>query len=611
MITLYDYFIIGFYFVFILAVGMIFRRQSKSTSDYFRAGGSMPWWITGTSAWIAGFSAWTFTGAAGKVYETGTLVLWLYYSSILGLAITYLYTCRRYRRMRVVTWMEAVRQRYGPVNEQLYTWLKLPLQLLFSGVGLNAVGVFMSSVFHMDMVTVLLILGAAVTLVAVTGGAWAVLASDFVQMFLVMTITIVVAFLVLRLPAVGGLTGLAHQVPSYHFHWAELARPQIIGLWAMVMVWNGVASNSFENSTMYLMSKSDTDARRMVLIPLFGSLIGPLIWFIPSMAATITHPNLAAEFPHLRSPHEAAFVAVCMDVLPKGLLGLLVCAMLGATLTSMDAGLNKGAGVFVRSVYLPYLNRNCPEKRLLLVSKVCTLVFGVIIVTVAVQFSKFRTMGLFDLTNQLGASLALPLSIPLIWGLFYKKTPVWSAWSTVLVGYAMSYLSAYIIKPEMFQHLMGWQTPLSSKREVGDFTLFTTVFLNVGVCSAWFFLTSLFYKTSSAEHHSRVEQLFLNMRTPINAAADGIKDYDTTMYRLIGGLCLIYGAFILLLVFIPNTGIGRLCFVFCGGALFLAGGSLYALSRRTRLVHPTLEEELVTGEPLEDEAALTAAEPAR
>ena len=599
MITIYDDCIVAFYFVFILAVGVIFRRQSKSTSDYFRAGGAMPWWITGTSAWIAGFSAWTFTGAAGKVYETGTLVLWLYYSAIVGLAITYLYTCKRYRRMRVVTWMEAVRARYGPVNEQIYTWLKLPLQLLFSGVGLNAVGVFMSSVFHMDMITILLILGTAVTLVAVTGGAWAVLASDFVQMFLVMTITLVVAFLTLRLPAVGGLSGLIHHVPSYHFHWTELARPQIIGLWAIVMIWNGVASNSFENATMYLMSKSDADARRMVLIPLVGSLVGPLIWFIPSMAATITHPNLAAQFPLLKSPHEAAFVAVCMDVLPRGLLGLLVCAMLGATLTSMDAGLNKGAGVFVRSVYLPYLDRDCTEKRLLVVSKVCTLVFGVIIVSVAVQFSKFRTMGLFDLTNQLGASLALPLSIPLIWGLFYKKTPVWSAWSTILVGFGMSYLSKYIVKPEMFQHLMGWQRPLSP-REATDFLLVATTFLNVTVCSAWFFFTGLFYAKSSAEHRDRVEQLFLNMRTPINAVADGIKDYDSTMYRLIGGLCLIYGAFILLLVFIPNSTVGRFCFVFCGGVLFGAGGLLHRLSLRAHLVHPTLEEELTTGEPLEE-----------
>ncbi len=71
----YDYIIIGFYLVFMLAIGLVFRRMSKNTSDYFRAGGAMPWWLTGASAWIFSFSAWTFTGAAGKVYESGPLVL--------------------------------------------------------------------------------------------------------------------------------------------------------------------------------------------------------------------------------------------------------------------------------------------------------------------------------------------------------------------------------------------------------------------------------------------------------------------------------------------------------------------------------------------------------
>src|SRR5277367_521103 len=113
MITLYDKFIIAIYFFFILAIGLIFRRLNKSTSDYFRCGGAMPWWITGTSAWIAAFSAWTFVGAAAKVYETGTLVLWSYYPMVAALVLVMLLTCVRFRRMRVVTWMEAVRARYG------------------------------------------------------------------------------------------------------------------------------------------------------------------------------------------------------------------------------------------------------------------------------------------------------------------------------------------------------------------------------------------------------------------------------------------------------------------------------------------------------------------
>lgn len=586
MITAYDDFIIGFYFVFILGVGILFRRLSKNTSDYFRAGGAMPWWITGASAWIAGFSAWTFTGAAGKVYETGTLVLCLYYSNMIGLAVVFAYTCVRFRRMRVVTWMEAVRARYGEGVEQFYTWLKLPLTLFLSGVGLNAIGIFMSSVFHMDMTTILIILGTAVTLVSFAGGAWAVLASDFVQMFLVMTITIVTAVLTLRLPKIGGVAGLLHHAPSYHFHWAQLANPEVIALWIVVMLWNGLsAGNTMENATMYLMSKSDRDARRMVLIPLIGSLIGPLIWFIPSMAATILHPNIAADFPNLKAPHEAAFVAVCMDVLPKGLLGLMVCAMLGATLTSMDASLNKGAGVFVRSFYLPRIDPNCPEKRLLLVSKICTLSFGAIIVSLAIAVSKFRTMGLFDLTNQLAASLGGPLALPLIYGLFYKRTPAWSAWSTVLVGLSMALLADQIIGPPFLQHLLGWRH-LPSKRETTDLTLFATTFLTVVTGTAWYFFTSLFYEKSPAQYKERVTRFFANMDTPIDEKADAVADYDETVYRMIGGLCLVYGAFVLLLMLIPNTAQGRLCFAFCGGAIFGTGAILSRLARKLRRAAP-------------------------
>src|SRR5208282_886692 len=126
MISAYDYLIIGVYLVFMLAIGLVFRRMSTNTSDYFRAGGAMPWWITGASSWVAGFSAWTFTGAAGMIYETGTVVLCLYYSGVVGMVIIFSWTCLRFRRMRVVSWMEAVRLRYGKGSEQFYLWVKVP-----------------------------------------------------------------------------------------------------------------------------------------------------------------------------------------------------------------------------------------------------------------------------------------------------------------------------------------------------------------------------------------------------------------------------------------------------------------------------------------------------
>jgi SSS family solute:Na+ symporter len=580
MITGYDKFIIGFYLIFVLVLGLVFRRLSRNTSDYFRCGGAMPWWITGVSAWIAGFSAWTFTGAAGKIYETGTLVLVLYYASLLPTFIILIYTGKRFRRMRVVTYMEAVRQRYGRGTEQFYTWIKLPLMLIFSGVGLNAIGVFMSAVFHVNMFGMLIVLGTTVTIVALVGGAWAVLASDFVQMLLVVTITLVAAYLAIHQPSIGSIKALIDKSPHSAFHWMDLARPQVVWLWVLGLCWiKMLDGNNIENATMYLMVKNDRDAKRMVLIPLIGTLIGPLIWMIPSMTARITHPNIAGEYSQLVQPTEAAFVAVARDVMPQGLIALLICAMFGATLTSMDAGLNKGVGIFVRNFYRPLINPDCPEKQLLLIGKCCTAIFGAIIVAMALVVNRFRSSGLFDLTNQLAASLAFPLMIPLAYGMFFKRTPGWSGWSTAVAGFLSSLAVQRWVSPEGAMHLLGIQGKLSV-REVTDFHFYATILINTAVCTVWFFGTSLFYNRDGASRREQVENLFDNLKTPIDTAAEGVGNYDTVLYRMIGMLCLVYGSFVLLLILIPNSTRGRLCFLFCGGFIFLTGLVLFGLSRR-------------------------------
>lgn len=578
MITVYDYGIVVFYLVFMLAIGVAFRRMSKNTSDYFRAGGAMPWWLTGVSAWIFSFSAWTFTGAAGKVYEAGTLVLVVFYSTIVALGVAIAVTCVRFRRMRVITWMEAVRLRYGAFTEQFYTWIKLPLLLFFAAISLNAIGVFMAAVFHVDMNHVLVALGVVVTITAFAGGSWAVLASDFVQAFLVVTITICTAIMVLARPEIGGLTGLVHKVPTAHFNWTEMVRPEFILLWIGGNLWLKFSDeNNMERATMYLMTRSDRDARLMVLIPLLGTIIGPLIWFIPSMAATILHPHLAAEFPLLKQPHEAAFVAVALDVMPQGLLGLLISAMLGATVTSMDAGLNKNVGICIRSLYKPVFRPDASERHLLIAGKICTLVFGVVIIGLALLVNHFRDTNLFDFVNQLAANLLMPLALPLIYGLFFRRTPGWSAWSTALVAGAASWWLGDSVTPELFQHWMGWQQLLTHDEATYMRLAITTLGGTVIVGSAWFFFTSLFFKSSPAEHQERIAAFFTNLNTPVDK--HGVQGVQTTLYKLLGGLCLVYGAFILLLMLIPNSPTGRLCFLFCGGAIFGVGALLHRMGK--------------------------------
>src|SRR4051794_13010982 len=101
MLSSYDYAVIAVYFVFLLAIGAVFHGSNKSTSEFFRGGGKVLWWIVGATAFMTQFSAWTFTGAASKAYDNGFLVLAIFLTNAFAFFINYLATAHRLRRMRV------------------------------------------------------------------------------------------------------------------------------------------------------------------------------------------------------------------------------------------------------------------------------------------------------------------------------------------------------------------------------------------------------------------------------------------------------------------------------------------------------------------------------
>lgn len=578
MLTVFDYLNIAFYFAFVIGVGLYFVRKSKDTSDYFRGGGAMPWWVAGSSAWMAGFSAWTFTGAAGKIYETGFYPIVLYYANLAALFVLFFATARRFRRMRVVTPLEAVRLRFGPGAQQFYTWIRLPIMVIFGGLGLNAVGVFMSAVFGVDLVTTLIFLGLVITVVSLLGGSFGVAASDFVQMLVVVMVAVVISLLALAQPAVGGMSGLLGKLPAHHFDWSEFSRPSFILFWFLALsLGNIIGQNSIDGSAKYLMLSTDRDARKMLIIPFLGALLGPVIWFIPSLSAAITHPDLASQFPALPFPQEAAFLATSQAVLPKGMIGLLVCGIFAATLTTLDASLNQSAGIFTRNFYLPVVNPAAPEKRLLIVSKISTGVMGLLIVGVAVVVAWLRSTGraggLFDLITQVATSVMLPMAIPLFLGLYFKRTPGWSTWTTVLLGLSLAWFVKFRLSPESFAWLPGFEGPFL-KEETTTFYIFATLFIVGPVCVGWFFFTSLFYARSPAAYRAEVESFFARLHTPMSEAEITNGRQDVGFLVTIGNLCLLYGGFIALFALIPNSTSGRLCFLLGGGTIAGIGGLL-------------------------------------
>jgi len=144
------------------------------------------------------------------------------------------------------------------------------------------------------------------------------------------------------------------------------------------------------------------------------------------------------------------------------------------------------------------------------------------------------------------------------------------AWITALIGFTVALIAEFKFNPNHFRQWMGWSTSLNSLENT-DITLAVSTISIVVICSVWFFATAWFYRFSSPEHHQRIDRFIQNLQTPIDAKKDGIANLDQAIYRLIGGLCEVYGCFILLLMLIPNSPQGRLCFLFCGGTILVLG----------------------------------------
>jgi Na+/proline symporter len=96
--TLYDYLVLGVYFIFMLTISWVFRRFVTNVSDYFRSGGQIVWWMVGGSAFMVSFSAWTFTGAASKAYADGWPIAVIYIANALGFVANALYFAPPSRR---------------------------------------------------------------------------------------------------------------------------------------------------------------------------------------------------------------------------------------------------------------------------------------------------------------------------------------------------------------------------------------------------------------------------------------------------------------------------------------------------------------------------------
>ena len=578
---IYEYLVIGGYFLLIVGVGLAFRGLAeRSSSDYFRGGGRMLWWMVGSTAFMAQFSAWTFTGAAGKAFADGFAVCLVFLANTFSYFCGWLYFSHRFRQMRVDTPTQAIRRRFGEGNERFFSWALIVFSLINAGIWLNALGVFTSAVFGADITMTIVITGLTVLFVSVISGAWGVVASDFLQTLVVAVVSIATACV--ALVKVGGPTELVTNFPAGFVLGPDMNYGLLlVGTFVFFLAKQLVTIMNLNDSFRFLNAKDSVNARKAALLAMGLMAVGSVIWFIPPWAAAILYPDAADAYPELgNKARDAVYLVFTRNAMPVGTVGLLLAGLFAASMSSMDSALNKNSGIFVRSLYQPYLasrNRSVDERHLLAVSRGLSFASGVVVIFMALFFKSLKELSLFDLMMSVSTMIQVPLLIPLIAGLFIKRTPAWAPWVTVVLGLAVSWFMKEILTPQLVAHWLGLSE--LTDREVVDMNLMLTLAAHVFITAGFFCATALFYSADKDPDTQTREKFFSDLETPV--IADGAQDeYDRQQRDKLGSMVTTMGAGILLMALIPNPMWGRMIFVGCALTILIVGFFLKLSTRR-------------------------------
>ena len=576
-----EYLVIIGYLVLIVAVGLVFKKFSSNTKDYFIGGAKGSWWLVGSSAFMSAFSAWTFTGAAGVAFEAGFSVMIIFLGNAFGFFLNFLFLGPWLRQMRVTTFPEAIAGRFGEITQNFYALFEVPIRILYSAMALYGLGIFCSAVFGYNIYQVIMVCGVVVLFYSATGGRWAVMATDFLQGLILVPLTIIIAWLCIS--QLGGFEGMFHQIEvqglSEQFSMinsAELFAGSYTWGWACAMTTKGfLVFNSMYAGTRYFSVKDSRSARKAAILASFLFLVGGLIWFLPPITARLLFPEAVMDLA-ISKPAEAAYAIASVNVLPVGLIGLIVVAILTATMSSMDTGLNTNVAIMIKDIYPKLVRRFKWEPKseavLLGYGRALTWIMGVFVILLALNLAQNEGKGIFEIMLDIGALLMSPIQIPLMWGLFIKRTPWWAALVSIGCGFAVSLIVFLKVPPSFF----GF----------GDAAIWTFQMKFFGVFfagSLGFLITIPFAPAIGSEHRNQVDKFIARMKTPINFETEIGEGNDLTQLRVIGRFGLAIALFIAAMLIIPNPASGRLAIAIL--ALIIGGISGLMIWRGKRALN--------------------------
>jgi solute:Na+ symporter, SSS family len=571
-----EYIVIVAYLIFLALIGTYLKKLNTNASDFFRGGARSKWWLLGPSLSMSMTSAAVFTGVAGAIFEAGLAPIASNAAQFCAGIVLALFLAGWFRQLRKITGAEVIRERFGVITEQFFSYLSLLTNPCFSAFQLLGLSIFVAAVFGLPIEVVVIAMGCVVGVYSITGGRWAVMATDFVQSLILFPMILVVAVLaVVEMGGIGSFIDRVQAVGGFTTSYAAgtFADGRYTQGWILAICGMSFISQlQLGWSSRFFAAKDGREARKAAALMTVINIIGTLFLIVTPLAARVLYyDEVMAYAGSINKPQEAAFVVVCIHVLPAGMLGLVLVAMFSATASSLDSGLNTTAGIVVRNIVPPVRRwaRRSPltPERELLWGRVTTTCLVLVLTLTTLLLVKHSTLGLFEIILEFSAAVSFPMALPFFLVLVLRSAPQSSALLTIVCGAGGSLL------------LRIW---LSTNGYVLDYA---DRFLLVTTCSIGGFLLSYVLPRqflTGRECETRVAQFYNDMLRPVHFEQEIGHANDRQQLVMLGCMVAITGALISLLLLVPNPWVGRLTIF--GVSLVITGvGTLLLLAgRRTR-----------------------------
>ena len=445
------------YLAFMLGIGVYFflRSRGGGEKDYFLGGRSMGPWVSALSAGASDMSAWVLMGLPASIYAAGIGQAWIAIGLAIGYAVSWLVEAPRLRRFTIVagdsiTLPQYLTRRFLSKSKALQVICALIFLFaytIYAASSMKACGTLFHTVLGVDSATAMYVAAAIIVAYTFLGGFSAVCWTDFFQGMLMLASLLIAPIFALFVIRSG------HGAPT-----GSYALPQ--GYWNLFTDWREVVSGlgwglgyfGMPHIIVRFMSlESQKSLRKSAKI---GITWNVLIVVFSVAAGCIGHVLLGDIH-----DHSTVFIQMVRMLFPGVLSGILLSAILAASMSTADSQLLASASAFASDVYQPIIRRGkAGNREMLWMGRLVVLVISVAAVLIA---SHPEAGSIMDLVSNAWGMFGAAFGPAILLSLFWKRFNFQGAVAGIVVGAVVDGLwLAFLASTGIYEIIPGFAAGL-------------------------------------------------------------------------------------------------------------------------------------------------------